>query len=121
MEKISKRVNTWENFRKKFNNLKINIHQLKYALPIAAVLLATSCNNKEKHTPQYEQAQKELEQAQEMLENAEDNMENAKDYEKAIKDFEEAKKNLEEATKKMEELGKTLPTTPDDNISDGGQ
>jgi len=121
MEKISKRVNTRENFRKKLENLKINIHQLKYALPIIAVLLTTSCNNKEKHTPQYEQAKKELEQAQEMLEKAEENMENVKDYEEAIKDFEEAKKNLEEATKKMEELGKTLPTTPHDNASDERQ
>lgn len=114
MEKNKRRVNTRENLRKKWRDLKIKIHQLKYALPIAVVLLTSSCNNEEKHTPQYEQAQKELEEAKQILERAEENMENAKDYEKAIKDYEKAKKKLEEATEKIKELEKNLPPNPDD-------
>jgi phage shock protein A len=111
MENTSKRVNTRENLRKKVKGLKTKIHQLKYAVPIALTLLATSCGNKEKHTPEYQQAEKELNLAKEQMEKAEENMENVVDYEDAKKDYEDALKNLEEAKKKMDEMGKNLPTT----------
>lgn len=109
MENTNKRVNTWDNLRKRVKGLKIKIHQLNYALPIAVTLLATSCNNKEKHSPEYKQAEKELNLAKEQLEKAEENMDNVKEYEEAKKEYEEAAKNLEEAKKKMEEMGKNLP------------